>query len=46
MNNLDCKYKYCQFLHVDEMPDDESKENYMDSMDEYNQIKKNKKVYV
>jgi hypothetical protein len=46
MNNLDCKYKYCQFLHIDEMPDDESKENYMDSMDEYNQIKKNKKVYV
>ena len=46
MNNLDCKYKYCQFLHVDEMPDEEAKENYMDSMDEYNRIKKNKKVYV
>jgi hypothetical protein len=46
MNNLDCKYQYCQFLHVDEMPDDEAKENYMDSMDKYNKIKKNKKVYV
>jgi len=46
MNNLDCQYKYCQFLHVDEMPDEEAKENYMDSMDEYNRIKKNKKVYV
>ena len=46
MNNLDCQYKYCQFLHVDEMPDEEAKENYMDSMNEYNKIKKNKKVYV
>ena len=46
MNNLDCQYKYCQFLHVDEMPDEEAKENYMDSMNEYNRIKKNKKVYV
>jgi len=46
MHNLDCQYKYCQFLHVDEMPDEEARENYMDTMDEYNRIKKNKKVYV
>ena len=29
-----------------EMPDEEAKENYIDSIDEYNRIKKNKKVYV
>ena len=46
INNLDCQYKYCQFLHVDEMPDDEAKKNYMDTMNKYNRIKKNKKVYV
>lgn len=46
MHNLDCQYKYCQFLHVNDMPNDIAKNYYMDSMDEYNKIKKNKKVYV
>ena len=46
INNLDCKYKNCQFLHADDMPDEEAYENYMYTMDEYNKIKKNKKVYV
>lgn len=46
INNLDCKYKNCQFLHADDMSDEEAYENYMYTMDEYNKIKKNKKVYV
>ena len=45
MNNLDCNYKNCQFLHLDDMPDDDAKDNFMDTMKEYNMIKKNKKVY-
>jgi hypothetical protein len=46
INNLDCKYKNCQFLHADDMSDEEAYENYMFTMDEYNKIKKNKKVYM
>ena len=45
MNNLDCQYKHCQFLHLDDMPNDDAKDNFMDTMNEYNMIKKNKKVY-
>jgi hypothetical protein len=46
INNLDCKYKFCQFLHADEMADQEAMDNYMDTMPEYNRIKKSKQVYV
>ncbi len=46
INNLDCKYKNCQFLHADDMEDDEAYENYMYTMDEYNKIKKNKQVHI
>ena len=46
INNLNCQYKFCQFLHADEMPDQEAMDNYMDTMSEYNRIKKSKQVYV
>ena len=46
INNLDCKYKSCQFLHSDEMPDQEAVANYMETMPEYNRIKKGKQVYI
>ena len=39
MNNLDCQYKHCQFLHLDDMPNDDAKDNFMDTMNEFNQYK-------
>ena len=44
INNVDCTYENCQFLHVWDMYDDQAKENYMATMNKYNQIKKNKRV--
>lgn len=44
VHDMDCKHKYCQFLHGSDMPDDDAYYNYMDTMELYNNIKKNKQV--
>jgi hypothetical protein len=44
IRNLDCSHKNCPYLHTNDMPDDEAKDNFIYSMEEYNDIKKNKRV--
>lgn len=44
VHDMDCKHKYCQFLHGSDMPDDDAYYNYMETMELYNNIKKNKQV--
>jgi hypothetical protein len=39
-----CKNKYCPYLHIFDMPDNESKISFNDSMSLYNQIKPKKQV--
>lgn len=45
MNNLNCSHKNCPYLHINDMYNETAKNNFMDTMDVYNDIKKNKKVY-
>ena len=44
INNLNCSHKNCPYLHMNDMDDDAAKDNFMETMDDYNFIKKNKKV--
>ncbi len=44
INNLNCSHKNCPYLHMNDMHDDVAKDNFMETMDDYNFIKKNKKV--
>lgn len=45
IHNLDCSHKYCAFLHVDDMPTEDAKDNFMDTMEQYNAIKNQKKSF-
>ncbi len=44
INNLNCSHKNCPYLHMNDMHDDAAKDNFIETMDDYNFIKKNKKV--
>ena len=42
--NTNCTKKNCFYLHSNDMPTKEAKDNFMKTMDKYNQIKNKKRV--
>lgn len=44
IHNLNCKHKNCTYLHRSDMPNSDAKQNFDNTMEKYNFIKKNKKV--
>jgi hypothetical protein len=46
IHNLNCNHKHCPYLHINDMPTSVAKENFEETMDKYNFIKKNKRVNI
>jgi hypothetical protein len=44
IHNLNCYHKNCPYLHETDMPTEEAKDNFAETMEHYNYIKKHKRV--
>lgn len=44
INGNNCEKKKCTYIHLKDMPTESAKDNFIDSMEQYNQIKSKKRV--